>query len=383
MSTDYYILPRIGTGQPADPIRPKYGEEVDAIVDPTGAIGVARQLNIDDPDLANIASGGEGTFVFIDLSGPARAFLNSRPDSVVMGQSVVAARNQLIVRGQTNAKAQGMIQSVGGTIPGIDKALTIRTRPINPLRGTDITTWDDPDTTLWTALSANPLTKVHLSGTDGRTTFDVLSNEGQGVSDGGGAFYETVDLFHQTADNAEDSTVKLHHIDGPMPTGASEDIQVATRIIVGDTDTFYCFENQAQGGNDTRAFRVVNGVFTEIGSNVDPAINVGRFLQIEVTTNGTGVDIDITFWPDGEPDPGVPALSLTDATPGVLANASGFGGLIFLGERGSPDEVVDNLEFTNNDPPPPSVTSGPTFGSAISRATSGEPVFGARQENVG
>ena len=292
MSVKYYTIPNIGSGHPSDSIRPDYVEGLQQLY-PT----MKLHRKIGDP-FANL--NGLGVYALIDLPLGGHSLLERYPGVSVLGETPQAVRDTLVVKG--DARANQWLSKYPN-IPLLADVLRIRTTPLNRPTGTDTTTWNDSDTTAWTALTANSLTHVDVTGGgSGSTTFDVLTNEGRALPVSGGGFYSHFELHHQTTDNAEDQTVELHHESGD--DGLSRDwTMLAGRVVVGDTDTFFSLRCVDFG--PTQLHEYVNGTANLLASSAANDVNPAREFKMVIATNGSNTDIDGSVWATGggEPSP--------------------------------------------------------------------------------
>jgi hypothetical protein len=341
MTTRFYAVPKGGTGAFDDPIRASYIYDLEVMAKPRG--GLSYQRVFDDPVTPNSAS---GQVVIRVTSDVARVFTDLEASSGVslLGDTPEGARTA--IRGSLDLK----LQRISADYPEdteLDRILRPRTEPLKKPRGTNTTDFTDNDGTLWSALSNHPLTKVHISGTDGRSTFDVLSNEGQAVGDTAGGSYSSHDIWHQTSESAEDQTVTLVNSEGATNSGVRNEVELVARVVTDDTDTFFRFTNIAQGGNDTRLHEYVDGVANELASVAVNLVGPPRTLKMVIATSAaTTCAIDCTVWDGAEPGPQITFDSTINA---ALQQKQGYAGIWVSSGLNGTTAVVDDLAFTNDD----------------------------------
>jgi len=344
----YYLFPVQGTGLwksdgRLDAFRPKYIELLDAIHDPTLKTGVPRVHVHSDPSVIwKNKSGGLALYAFKDIETRIAAEIAKYPDVVAVGNERTA-REELKRLSSLNTKVKDLLDKIGGDDKHIDEVLDIRPAPLLNRHGTNTTDFTAADTTAWSAVT-NGLTKTNLSGTDGKTTYDVLTNQGQAVATSGGGFYNVVDVHGQQAESAVDQLVTFTHVSGE----SGIEISIIGRQITSALDDFYMLENVNQSGNDTRLFRFNGGIATEKDTDTKAKIAASREFEIDISGSGATVTIEGRVWATSGSRPGTADITVNDADATRLT-AAGYGGVYVKSERGAATIVIDDVAWTNND----------------------------------
>lgn len=336
----FYLMPKQGNGTAEDPIRPKYQDELFQIAEDNGGY-VHFTRRHDDPDTPNSKDGYLIEALTTNVS-EVLTQMGKYGDVVVLGNLTETKES---IKASSNEKISKIASRYSDE--ELEGLLKLRSKPLNEKTGTDITTWDDSDSTAWESLSENPLTKVHIFGTD-NSDFYVTDNQGIGHSATGGSYYNSIDLWHQTTDASEDQNVYVVHIAGDISDVGNG---LAARVVVGNTDTYFFFSANDRSGDGLRLYEIVDGTYTELDSS-GGYVDRPKEMRLVVTTNGANTDIDARSWALGgsEPTGGTGGIIFSGSVDSSLQGATGYGGISITTERDGGDIVWDNLSFTNNDP---------------------------------
>lgn len=346
LTEQYYLMPKQGVGSVDDVVRAKYQEEVEEIAEKTEG-GFARfTRRFDDPDTPSSPFG----FLVVAVRTNVQTVLDTlaaKPDVMDLGAGPVEAAAS--IRSWATIHPKLSILAITHMGDSLKDTLALRTEPLIKEIGTDVEDWTDTNGNGWTD-AAQDLTKVHVSGTDGRVTFTVQSNQGDAAADAGGLYFTAADLHYLDLDSAEDQTVQLKVVtDEPGEWGAG---QPAARVVTTDTDTFFTFENYNQLGDDTRLNEVVNGTFSELDTGATSTVTRPIQMKMYISTyDATQVDIDCAIWADSGSE-GSPAITGRYTVNAALQGQSGYGAVLTLADRGAPLTTVDDLQFTNDDAAP-------------------------------